>query len=81
MPAVSDRCIGTAPPNFMIFFNPPPPPPSIKTIGPYGAPLHLKMKPHTNCKTPLPPPPPLKSEGPFQEMIPRKTTRKIGNCH
>ena len=38
-----------------------------KTDAPYGAPLHLKMKPHLTEKQTLP-----HCEAPFQERIPRK---------
>ena len=56
------------------FFSNPPPPPSIKTdTPPWGAPLPLKNEaPHLK-NNPL-----LQSEALFQEMIPRKKSRKIG---
>ena len=63
---------GAGGPHPIIFLTPPPsklmPPPDTGT-------LHLKMKPIQSEH------PPLKSEAPFQEMIPRRKPKKIGNFH
>ena len=63
-------------PHPMIFFEHPLSKPMPHSWG--ASPLKNEAPP--NWKTPSPPPP-LKSEASFQEMIPRKKLRKIGNYY
>ena len=67
--------MGELPLHPMIFFQKAP----IKTNAPHGAPPPPARK--NEAPTENQPPPLLKSETPFQEMIPRKKTQKIRNCH
>ena len=63
----------------VLWFFWPPAPPHQRRCPPWGVP-HLKLKPPSpQLKTK--PPSPLKNKAPLQETIPRKSTRKIGNCH